>query len=195
MENKTCNTCGEAKPLSEFYLTRGKPGGKRKRCYRAVINRSNMQPKPLDADGLKRCTLCKERKPPSAFSRSKNYGDGLDPGCKTCRYARYCDYAKKNRAKLSADELRRYRANPARYMDYERKKHYGMPHGAYAVMLEAQGGRCAICGTDSPLRDGTSPSITTTIPERSADSSAVHATPASDTSSIRLLSFMLPSSI
>lgn len=34
-------------------------------------------------------------------------------------------------------------------MDYELKKLYGLAHGTYAKMLAAQGGCCAICGTDA----------------------------------------------
>jgi hypothetical protein len=38
------------------------------------------------------------------------------------------------------------RADPAARRDYELHRRYGLPEGEYAKMLEAQGGRCAICG-------------------------------------------------
>jgi hypothetical protein len=42
--------------------------------------------------------------------------------------------------------------NLDRHADNNAKRNYGLEHGSYAKMLEEQGGKCAICGTDKPGR-------------------------------------------
>jgi hypothetical protein len=59
-------------------------------------------------------------------------------------------YGKTNRKRLSADQMRRYYADPLRYADYGLKKRFGLPMGSYDQMLAEQGGCCAICGATKP---------------------------------------------
>jgi DNA repair exonuclease SbcCD ATPase subunit len=97
----------------------------------------------------KTCTACKEDKPVEAFSRSSRNKSGRQSRCKDCfnkwyeankngvlaraRYAR--DLAAKN-----SDEGR-MKQRAARF-----KRLYGMTLEEYAVMVEAQEFKCAVCG-------------------------------------------------
>ena len=151
METKTCNVCRETKPTTDFYTHRGRPANPCKLCFRERKKQYDMRPpQHQTAPGTKRCTICKETKPEGQFHRNKNYHDGRSRICMACAINLRKEYARKNLPKLNEKQKERYRKNPERYADYERRSHYGMEPGEYARMLAAQDGRCAICGTDNP---------------------------------------------
>jgi len=94
---------------------------------------------------MKTCSICKEAKEPTAFSQQKGTPDGLRYYCKVCDSIRYREWREKNRVKIALD-MRAYRqSNREKFVDYELKKSYGLPHGSYRNMLDAQEGKCAIC--------------------------------------------------
>jgi hypothetical protein len=75
-----------------------------------------VNPRGRDADGNKRCATCKRWKPLPEFRAVARTADGLDSRCITCAH------------------------------DLSIRKLYGIRADQYAVLLEAQGGGCAICG-------------------------------------------------
>lgn len=83
---------------------------------------------------MKQCRRCRVEKALDAFPAARRNRDGADSWCKECRRA----YSREQRA---ADPGRRkahdHRAKMAKY---------GLTPEAYAAMLKAQGGACAICG-------------------------------------------------
>lgn len=85
----------------------------------------------------KRCRTCREVKPltPEFFPRDKNQPDGFQGWCKGCKQkAQRAEYAR----------------NPEKYREKQMISKFGMTYADYDRMLEAQGGKCAICGsTDS----------------------------------------------
>lgn len=153
-ETKVCRDCGETKPIDQFYSDKARLDGRSircKACFNAKLATYQMRPpRHKTPPGMKRCTLCKATKPESEFSQDRAFHDGLSRKCKTCSNARSSAYAKANRKALNAKQLARYHANKDRYHDYHLKRHYGMTKGEYALMFEAQGGRCAICGSTNP---------------------------------------------
>lgn len=80
---------------------------------------------------MKHCKKCGETKPLTDFHVKRARKDGRSSTCKSCV----------NSHKRAYD--------PDKNRDSKLRRAYGISLGDYKVMLEAQGGRCAICkGTE-----------------------------------------------
>ena len=91
-------------------------------------------------DQIKICNVCREEKSVTEFSKDSSKKDYLNITCKEC-----------SRKKCSA-----YRAaNPLKLRDKNLRRYYGISLEDYLEMLEAQNGRCKICGTEAPGGKGT----------------------------------------
>lgn len=84
-----------------------------------------------DEHGRKRCRTCREWLPEENFGVATRSKDGRAPYCLPCIRAK----------QRESQEYKRDRARLIRY---------GMSRAEFDAMFEAQGGRCAICRTDSP---------------------------------------------
>lgn len=96
----------------------------------------------FDENGNKRCCTCKEYKPKELFSKDKRGWGGLGYSCKPCASARTIKH-----------HHRRMKEDPS-YREGKRrraiKSAWGMSVEQYDALLEKQGGKCAICFTDTP---------------------------------------------
>ena len=115
-----------------------------------------------------RCARCGEEKPVSSFYKQKDKKSGLHSWCKDCirarnkeRYASDPEYRRKVIERASAPKARarqrtRKRSPEGRRKakDYELRTKFGITVEDFEVMLSEQGGRCAVCGTDSPGGQG-----------------------------------------
>ena len=82
----------------------------------------------------KKCSKCGEVKLASSFHKDKCAKSGLCSYCKPC--------SRKH-------ALSHYRKNPHKHWCYNIKRQYGITAVQYYMMLDSQGGRCAVCkGTD-----------------------------------------------
>lgn len=108
----------------------------------------------------KQCRRCGEQKPSTEFVRDKSRPDGRYPYCIPCHRTSSKGYrdrrtpeqkawaaeqdAERRRIRDANDEVR------AKYLSdsqtYALQKRYGISTVEYLAMMEAQGGRCAICG-------------------------------------------------
>lgn len=60
-------------------------------------------------------------------------------------------YQRANRERLTEYNREWNKKNPEKRAAHERKKKYGLTPTQYQSMLEAQDGKCAICGGEGPL--------------------------------------------
>jgi hypothetical protein len=81
------------------------------------------------------CTKCLIEKPLTEFHKDLGKKDGLRNDCRACS----CSRARKHHAD-----------NPDKAKDFNLRRYYGITLAEYQDILEAQNGRCAICGTDVP---------------------------------------------
>ncbi|UIW13254.1 HNH endonuclease [Arthrobacter phage Crewmate] len=84
---------------------------------------------------MKRCSGCGEVKPLEAFHKLHKAKDGRTARCGKCR---------------SAAQTARYRQNPTVTLDRQQAARYGVTVDHVEALKAAQGGKCAICGTDEP---------------------------------------------
>jgi hypothetical protein len=139
---KHCPDCGHSLPLSSFTRDKRRRDGLAFYCkdharqrLRASKARRQGPPKHrhvLDrvvAEGMQWCPDCDTVKPLVEFPASRNRGSGRHTYCKPCHNAR-------GRATLE-------RLGGSR--TYHLKRRYGLTAEEADVMLEEQGGLCAIC--------------------------------------------------
>ena len=86
-----------------------------------------------DATQLKRCTCCKQEKPLTAFAKSRQKKDGLQPFCKECSSAYVGEWQRTEKGKLSRQQAKL-------------KLDFGLSFEEYQHLLASQNGGCAICG-------------------------------------------------
>lgn len=87
----------------------------------------------------KRCTKCGEHKPRSEFYPHAVAKNGVSAWCKACTNAASLERQKRDRKGVSLINRRA-----------KLKKAFGMTLEQYDQMLEAQGEKCALCGSDFP---------------------------------------------
>lgn len=96
----------------------------------------------------KRCYTCKRDLPLCEFSYNKSAHTKikLQGSCKECSRSKKRKHYQENREA----ELERRKQYHQQHQDEERARHrlrkYGITARQYATLLEAQGGRCRICG-------------------------------------------------
>jgi hypothetical protein len=81
----------------------------------------------------KTCIRCQIEKPIPKYHKDSGKKDGYHTTCKLCSCSR---------------ERKRYHANQVKDRNLKLRRKYGISHNDYLELLEAQNGRCAICGTD-----------------------------------------------
>jgi hypothetical protein len=86
------------------------------------------------------CKTCNKEKSFDNFPKNKMYKDGIRPHCIECRREYEVESYHKHKHKRPYDY--QYHRND------KLKRIYGISYAEYLNMLEAQGGCCAICGTN-----------------------------------------------
>lgn len=87
------------------------------------------------------CKTCSVEKSFDDFPKKKVYKDGIRPHCIEC----YREYQVKSFHKHKHKRPYNYEIDK----DKKLQKSFGISYVEYLTMLEAQGGCCAICGTNS----------------------------------------------
>lgn len=86
MDVKTCTTCHEEKPLTDFYKNPEGRHGHQARCKSCVCAKQKVaSARPKVIPEQKRCASCKEVKPAREFNHRACVPSGLHPRCRTCQ--------------------------------------------------------------------------------------------------------------
>ena len=88
---------------------------------------------------MKTCCKCKQEKPKTDFANHRSSKDRRYPLCKIC-------------AAEATSQWRR--ENPERERGNKLRRDHNMTLAEYDELFNSQGGRCAICNTDTPLGRG-----------------------------------------
>lgn len=146
---KTCPKCETLKPAADFYSVASRADGLSgycRKCQQAdAESRYERHPRWKAPEGMKKCPKCDTIKPLDNFGNNRTAFDGKQPYCKPCSVAAVT----KSRHKDPTSHRRSSKAwrekNAERHADNNARWKYGIEHGTYAQMYEAQGGLCAIC--------------------------------------------------
>lgn len=117
---------------------------------------------------MKKCSKCGLEKPLSEFYTDPSKKDGHSYNCKECRKAQMRERSQRPDKAAEARERSRawYEANKERAREYAKTqytpennlaralKRYGMTPYEYSLLLEAQEGKCAICGVAHGNKNG-----------------------------------------
>jgi Recombination endonuclease VII len=162
---KTCTRCKTAKPLDDFHRHAKAKDGHQAYCKgcaqryvreweaanaeRLAAKHARALAEPVDPAKMKRCPRCGETKPMLEFYAHRSTRDRRATYCKLCAKAyereRAAAHAEERAAYLNGWKERnreRYRANMRNF----RLRLYGLTPEEYEQRMEAQGGRCAVCG-------------------------------------------------
>jgi len=127
VEKKECSICRVARPLDDYYLKLGKRAASCKECQKVIRRRHYDQNLRVPvAPAGHPCGECGQPVPLKKIGGAPR---------KFCR--RECAVAANRR--LMPERARRHVLAV-----------YGLDDDSYAAMVDAQGDRCAICGTDEP---------------------------------------------
>lgn len=87
----------------------------------------------------KTCNICEELKPIDSFKLGKTYKGGYRPQCIECsrKYNNKMHHKHKHKRPYDYEQDK----------DNKLKRAYGISYQEYLYILEAQEGKCAICGT------------------------------------------------
>ena len=154
IETKQCPKCGELKRAEQFYVSAKRPDGLSSYCRHCQVadakSRYSPHPRWRAPEGTKWCPGCKDTRPLDQFGANQRNPDGKQIYCKPCAVAKVTASRHKDPTSHRRSSKAWREKNPEWHADNHARWKYGVERGTYAQMLEAQGGRCAICKTDNP---------------------------------------------
>lgn len=154
LTEKQCPKCAEVKPALAFYVSKTRADGLSSYCRTCQLRDSKTRysphPRWQAPEGQKWCPGCKDTKLLEAFGANRSTHDGKQQYCKPCAVAIVTKSRHKDPTSHRRSSKNWREANPERHADLNARWRYGIENGTYAKMLEAQGGRCAICATTEP---------------------------------------------
>lgn len=156
VEDKVCEGCGVAKPLTEFRQKMGRnhdsTAKKCEACFSAM-RKATWEAKRIEKEKIyialatKNCGLCGYDKPLADFNKSRAHSYGVRPECKTCQKERnkswrqsHFETAEKRSAYLAKKKA--YSKTEGYYDNYFQKR-FGITYADVKAMFDVQLGCCA----------------------------------------------------
>lgn len=126
--SKRCTSCGETKPLSEFYASKSNKDGKTsdcKLCYPEKVRRRRQANAARTSIPVyyteKCCTRCGQIKPLAAFHADRARKDGMCPYCKCCAQKKSSGWYEKNKDRVRESVKRWIEANKDRKRETDKR--------------------------------------------------------------------------
>lgn len=133
-QSKTCVSCRETKPVTEYRRGRSRKDGYEpycKACCRAMyqgLNPRKPDPnRPVAGPGEKVCAKCVSVKPVTEFGAHRKFSDGLFPYCRECKRASDRASHAKHKPARNAAMREDYRRNADAYKARARKAYLADP--------------------------------------------------------------------
>jgi len=159
---KKCIKCGLEKPLTEFEVAVRNADGHSSECqvcrslYKRQIAESHRVRNRALGDkvfeGTKLCKMCGQEKPKTDFLLEVARFDGVSPYCRACMKEKHDKWNAEHPKQRQGHITKWNTLNPER-KEYHRRTgvlgRYGLTNADYEQMLLAQGGKCAICGSEN----------------------------------------------
>lgn len=138
-EGRQCSRCGEFKTWDKFNKNKHGTRGHQSwcsECFRIHEGRTKLKEYLITDEG-RECSRCGEFKLWDSFHKRSEHSTGYQSACKKC-------IKKKSKQEKEQEKIR----------GWELQRKYGITLEQYYVMLDKQGGGCALCGSDSTSMRG-----------------------------------------
>jgi hypothetical protein len=165
---RRCCRCGRYLPEASFGKNRSTKDGLSLECRSCKKEIDKTRREKLKSRGVvvlsginsKKCPMCGEDLPLSAFCKNMSAKDGLNRICRTCSAVCLRGYMLNNRDKVLATRKEAYKIhkekrnetarnyslkNKDKIASYKRLKKYGLSEENFQSMLKTQGGKCYSC--------------------------------------------------
>ena len=98
-EEKTCNKCFKLQPIKEFYIKNKQTGRRNLSCRDCQMKKAGVLEigkqrfaDQIESKGFRRCTLCKNIKPLTEFTKNKGQKNGISNSCYNCANYRHHEF-------------------------------------------------------------------------------------------------------
>lgn len=114
-ENKTCSKCFKELPINEFYVKDKETGRRCSYCRDCQMIEADIieigkvrYAKDILKKGFRRCSVCKETKPLTAYSKSITGYEGYSNNCYECSNRLHGEYLQKQKNEIGNFYVRQY---------------------------------------------------------------------------------------
>lgn len=114
-KSKTCTKCHKKLPIKEFYIKDKETGRRSGHCRDCQMREAdvleigkNRFADKIEAKGFRRCSICKNIKPLSEFTKNKGQKNGISNNCYECSNRLHSEYLQKEKEEIGEFYVRQY---------------------------------------------------------------------------------------
>lgn len=114
-KTKRCNNCAFELPIKEFYIKDKKTGRRNNTCRDCQMKRAGVIEigrqrfaDKIEDKGFRRCSVCKDIKPLTQFTKSRSAKNGISNNCYDCSKTLQKKYVSKQREEIGDFYVRQY---------------------------------------------------------------------------------------
>jgi hypothetical protein len=128
----TCNKCFKKQPIAEFYIKDKNTGRRNLSCRDCQMKQAGVVEigkqrfaNEIEDKGFRRCTVCKDIKPLTEFTKNKGQKNGISNTCYHCNHKLHNEFLMKQKEEIGDFYvkqycLRNYKYNPKTKEDIEK---------------------------------------------------------------------------